>query len=250
MSEPIRPIRPDTRSESLRSRWGLLALASLASFAIGAVAQTLPPPQNVISLSAQASQEVVQDLLSISLVATRDGSDSAQVQSQLRQVLEAALVEARKAVKPGQLDLRTGYFSVLPRYGSKGAIAGWQGSAELVIEGKDMAAIGQLAPRLAGLAVNRVSQGLSREAREHAEADVSTLAIQRFRARAEAYAKQFGFAGWGIREVSVAGGDAPGPLPMRLRAMSAAMPEESQPLEPGRSTVTVTVSGSIQMSPR
>ena len=83
-------------------RGWLLALTCVTA---GVSAQTLPAPQNVLNLSAQASLEVVQDYLSISLVASRDGSDSAQVQTQLRQVLEAALVEARKAVRPGQLDL-------------------------------------------------------------------------------------------------------------------------------------------------
>lgn len=240
-------LAPFTAGVAVRG-W-LLALTCIAA---GVSAQTLPAPQNVLNLSAQASLEVVQDYLSISLVASRDGSDSAQVQTQLRQVLEAALVEARKAVRPGQLDVRTGYFNVFPRYGGKSTIAGWQGSAELVIEGKDMVAISQLAGRLTGMVVGRVSQGLSREAREHVEADVTAQAIQRFKARAESYAKQFGFGGWGIREVSVGGGDAPSPMPMmmRQRAMSAAAPDESQPLEPGRSTVTVTVNGSIQMSPR
>ena len=228
-------------------RGWLLALTCITA---GVSAQTLPAPQNVLNLSAQASLEVVQDYLSISLVANRDGSDSAQVQTQLRQVLEAALVEARKAVRPGQLDLRTGTFNVFPRYGSKTSIAGWQGSAELVIEGKDMVAISQLAGRLTGMVVGRVSQGLSREARERVEADVTAQAIQRFKARAESYAKQFGFGGWGIREISIGGGDASSPMPMRQRAMSAAAADESQPLEPGRSSVTVTVNGSIQMSPR
>ena len=238
-------LAPFTAGVAVRG-W-LLALTCITA---GVGAQTLPAPQNVLSLSAQATMEVVQDYLSISLVANRDGADPSQVQSQLRQLLEAALVEARKAVRPGQLDLRTGYFSVFPRYGGKGAIAGWQGSAELVIEGKDTVAISQLAGRLPGMVVGRISQGLSREAREHVEADVTSQAIQRFKARAEAYAKQFGFGGWGIREISIGGGDAPTPMPMRQRAMSTAAADESQPLEPGRSSVTVTVNGSMQMSPR
>ena len=232
----------------------VLAVLGVALVATTASAQIVQPPQNVVTLSAQASVEVARDWLSITLAATREGSDAAQVQTQLRQALDAALTEARKAAKPGQVDLRTGQFSVFPRYAAKGGIAGWQGTAELVVEGRDLAAISQLAGRLPGLAVTRVAQGLSRESREKVEADVAAQAIGRFRARAEAYAKQFGFAGYTVREVSVSGGDAPPvPVPMlRMNTMAAVSPmgEESQPVEAGRTTVTVTVSGSIQMAPR
>jgi predicted secreted protein len=216
-------------------------------------AQVLPPPQNVLALSAQASAEVTQDLLTIVLSVTREGPDAATVQSQLRQVLDAALVEARRAVRPGQLDLRTGQFGVYPRYSTRGTLGGWQGTAELVIEGRDTAAISQLAGRVPGMTVARVAYGLSKEAREKAEGEISAQAIQRFKARAEDYARQFGFGGYGIREVNVGQADAiPVQQPMFRRSMAAqaAPADESVPVEAGRTTVTVVVNGSVQMSAR
>ncbi len=236
-----------------------LAAALCVAASAGASAQTLalPAPQNVVSLTAQASAEVTQDMVSITLQATREGNDAALVQSQLRQALDNALTEARKAARPGQVDVRTGAFSLYPRYanksGSAPTIAGWQGQAELVIEGRDLAAIGQLAGRLSGLATTRVQPGLSREARERSEADVTARAIAAFKVRADNCAKQFGFGGWSLREVSVGSDTAqPGPVPMlrmaRAQAMAAA--DEAQPIAPGQSTVTVTVSGSIQLSAR
>jgi len=242
-----------------------LSLATLAAvLAAGAVtaapAQTVlqPAPQNVVTLSAEASREVQQDLLSITLSVSREGADAATVQSQLRQALDAALTEARKAVRPGQLDLRTGLFSLYPRYaprpGGTSAINGWQGRAELVLEGADIAAISQLAGRLNGLTVARVAFGLSREAREKVEAEVAAQAITRFKARAEAYAQQFGFGSYSLREVAVGSGEtlAAGVPPMfrSARVMAAPAAEEAQPVEAGKATVSVTVSGSIQLSPR
>ena len=208
-----------------------------------------PPPQNVLALSAQASAEVPQDLLMVTLSVTRDGSDAAAVQSQLRQVLDAALAEARKAARPGQVDVRTGQFSLSPRYSPKGGINGWQGVAELVLEGRDMSAISQLTGRIPGMTVARVGYGLSREVREKVEAEVAAQAIQRFKARAEDYARQFGFAGYGIREVNVGQADAMAPQPVMMRR-AAAMADEALPVEAGRATVTVSVSGSVQMSAR
>lgn len=233
------------------------AAAKLALLACGlgtaaASAQTLPPPQNVLSLATQASAEVTQDLLAITLSATRDGSDAGAVQSQLRQVLDAALTEARRAARPGQVEVRTGAFSLYPRYAPKGGIAGWQGSAELILEGRDLAAISQLAGRLAGMTVARVGFGLSREAREKVEAELAAQAIARFKSRADDYSHQFGFGGYGLREITVGGADLPPPQPMfRARAMSAAgAADESLPVQAGKTTVSVSVAGSIQMSAR
>ncbi len=234
-----------------------MLLAAAAAAATGAaVAQVtpmstvVPPPQNVLALSAQATAEVPQDLLMVTLSATRDGSEAGAVQSQLRQVLDAALSEARKAARPGQVDVRTGQFSLSPRYSPKGGINGWQGVAELVLEGRDMSAISQLTGRVPGMTVARVGYGLSREVREKVEAEVAAQAIQRFKARAEDYARQFGFAGYGIREVTVGQADAMGPQPVMMRRAAAAMADEALPIEAGKATVTVSVSGSVQMSAR
>ncbi len=234
-----------------RYRVVLIWLAGLLS-AVVAPAAEYPPPQNVITLAAQASTEVPRDWLSITLAVTREGSDAAEVQTQLRKALDAALAEARKAARADQVEVRTGQFTVFPRYAPKGGISGWQGSAELVIEGRDMAAISQLTGRLPQLVVTRVTQSLSREARDKVETEVAAQAIARFRARAEAYAKQFGFGGWSVREVAISGGE-PGPVPLPRMAALAASPQaavEAQPVEAGKATVTVTVSGSVQMTPR
>ena len=118
----------------------VLSFAMLAPLcvALGASAQTLPPPQNVLQLSANASTEVPQDMLTLTLSVQRDGTEAALVQTQLTQVLDGALGEARKAVRSGQLEVRTGGFALYPRYSTKGNIGGWQGRADLIVEGRDM----------------------------------------------------------------------------------------------------------------
>jgi len=213
-------------------------------------AQPLPPlPSDMLTLAASAALDVQHDVISMTLSATREGSDAAAVQGQLRQALDAALAEARKAQRPGQLDAHTGAFSLTPRYSGKGnVISGWVGQAELVLEGRDMSAIAQLAGRLTTLTVARVAYALARETRERAEADVAAQAIARFRARAADYAKLFGFAGYSVRQVNVGTSEPSLPVP-RMRAMaSAAAGDDSIPVEAGKATVTVTVNGSVQMT--
>ena len=229
-------------------------------FASGAAASALawaqagplmaPPPQNVVSLSATASTEVNKDWLSIAFSTTREGIDAAVVQSQLRQALDAALAEARKLAKPGQVEVQTGGFSLYPRYAPKGGgISGWQGSTELIVQGRDTQAISQLTGRVQTLSIARVAFSLSREAREKVEGDVAAEAIARFRSRADTVSKQFGFAGYTVREVSVssdAGQMVPQPM-MRAQAVRVGGAEEGLPVEAGKALVTATVSGSVQM---
>jgi predicted secreted protein len=226
----------------------LSAAALLLGLGAMARAAVAPDVQGVVHLSASASAEVARDLLSVTLTATRDGADAAAVQSALKQALDAALVEARKAAKPGLVDVQTGNFALFPRYGKQTVITGWQGSAELVVEGRDMQAIAALAGRINGMMIARVGYNLSRELRERLEGDLGAQAIGRFRAKATDYAKLFGYGGYALREANVSSGEPTGPTPMpRVRAMAAAS-DEALPVEPGKGTVTVTVSGSVQLT--
>lgn len=208
------------------------------------------PLQGVLNLSANAVVEVTKDMLSVQLSATRDGPDAATVQVGLKQALDAALNEARKAAKPGQLDVRTSDFSVFPRYNDKGRITGWQGTAGLVIEGRDIPAIAQLTGRLPTVSIAHVAYGLSREARERVEGDVTAQAITRYKQRAAEMSRQFGYTSYTIREVNVASSEPPpiGGFTL-MRAKAAMADQEALPTEPGKETITATVSGSVQMKP-
>ena len=226
----------------------LLALV-LALAAPLARAADAPPSQGVVSLASSASLDVTKDVLSVTFNTTREGADAAGVQLQLKQALDAALAEAKKVARPGQLEVQTGNFSLAPRYTNKGAMNGWQGSTELIVEGRDMQAIAQLSGRITTLTISRVGYNLSRELREKVEGDVAAQAIARYRAKAADYARQFGYTGYTIREVSVGTSESPPFRPvamMQARALAAGS-DEALPVEPGKGTVTVSVSGTVQM---
>lgn len=235
----------------MRSRPIAAMLAATTAALAGAARAEPAPLQGVVSLSASATVEVTKDLLNVVLSTSKEGQDAATVQSQLKQALDAALAEARKAAKPGQIEVQTGNFSLYPRYAPKGGLTGWQGSAELVIEGKDMSGIGALTGRITTMSVARVSQGVSRELREKVESDLAAQAIARYRAKAADYAKQFGYSGYAIREVNVSGTEPPGyaPMPMvRGKAMASMASDEALPIEAGKAQLAVNVSGSVQLT--
>lgn len=209
-----------------------------------------PAPRDRLNLSATASVEVTRDVLGVTFSTSKEGADATAVQAALKTALDAALAEARKIAKPGQVEVQTGNFSLYPRYSPKGGISGWQGSAELQVEGKDNAAIALLTGRITSMSIQRVGYSLSKELREKVEGEVVAQAIVRYKARAADYARQFGYAGYQIGEVSVNTAEAVPMMAMpqmRMKAMSAAS-DEALPVEAGKATVSVTVNGAVQMS--
>lgn len=215
-----------------------------------AVAQAAAPaPHNVVQLSATAAVEARQDLLSVTLRTTRDGSEPLPVQEQLKAALEAALADARSTAQAGAMEVRSGNFSLVPRQGRDGRISGWQGTAEMVLSGRDFERIAAAAGRIQGLTVAGVAFGLSREQRERLETQAQAQGIERFRLRAGEVARAFGFTGYTLREVNVSSqelGAPPRPRFMTMEARSSAA-EAPLPLEAGQATVQVTVSGSVQL---
>ena len=213
------------------------------------LATTRDTVQNIAQLSSSGSVEVQQDLLSIAMNTTASGADANAVQTQLKQALDAAFAIARPAVLPGQLDLRTGNFSLYPRYDKNGKINGWQGSTELVLDGRDFTRITITAGKIQTLTMGNVSFALSREQRTRVEAEAQTIAIERFKAKALEVSKSFGFTGYTLREVSINANDQnfqPRPRVMAMQAKTADA-ESAVSVEAGKTAVLVNVNGSVQM---
>ncbi|MBB3637838.1 SIMPL domain-containing protein [Variovorax atrisoli] len=235
----------------MKKKIKLLAACAALAAAGNALAQNVvaPAPQNVLQLTASGTVEVQQDMLSMTLVTTRDAADAATVQTQLKAALDAALSEAKKNAQTGQLDVRTGNFSLSPRYTKEGKINGWQGSTELVLEGRDFPRITQTAGRITTLNVGNVGFGLSREQRAKTETEAQNIAIENFKQKANELAKGFGFGGYTLREVSVNASDN-GPIRPRMMAVQAksfSSADSAVPVEAGKTAVVVTVSGSVQL---
>ena len=207
-------------------------------------------PQNVAQLTSSASVEVQQDLLAIAMTTTASGADANAVQTQLKQALDAALAVAKAAALPGLMDVRTGNFSLYPRYDKNGKINGWQGNTEMVLEGRDFARITSTAGKIQSLTLGNVSFALSREQRTKVEGEAQAMAIERFKAKALEVSKGFGFTAFTLREVSINANDQgfqPRGRPMMAMAKSADMESAPIPVEAGKSTVLVNVTGSVQM---
>ncbi|WP_334043517.1 SIMPL domain-containing protein [Burkholderia ambifaria] len=207
-----------------------------------------PEPAGVLSLSSQASADVPQDIIHITLFYEQQAKDPGSLTSALNQRADAALAQAKGV---SGVTAHTGAFSVYPSTDRDGKISAWRGRTEVVLESRDFAAASKLAGQLSNqMQIANVEFSLSPEAQRAAEQKLTTEAIKSFRARADEAAKAFGYGSYSIRDVNVGGGRNVQPYP-RMMAMAAAPMDAkmSAPIavEGGKATVSVTVNGSVQM---
>jgi len=103
---------------SARTAWlGAWALLMAASASAQQTLVAPPVAAHQMSFSASAQMQVPRDQLSVSLQVMREGSDATQVQNALKQVLDAALAEARRTAEGNAMTVRTSGFSIQPRHG-------------------------------------------------------------------------------------------------------------------------------------
>ena len=223
------------------------ALPSLAK-AQAPVAQK--DPEGVVSLSSSATVEIPNDWIVVQFTTSKEGTDANAVQAALKEAVGSALGQARQVAKgDGHVEVQGGGFSLQPRFNAKGVVNGWSGTTSLVVQGRDMGTIAELAGRVQSMTVGNLDYSVSREAREKVEGDVAAQAIARFRAKAADYAKAFGYGSFVIRDVNVnVDNGQPTPRPYAMARMAAAPKmSDSLPVEAGSGSVTANVNGSVQL---
>jgi predicted secreted protein len=224
----------------------LLAASLLSTTAAIAAAQTVAPPSGVLSLSAQAATEVPTDVVHLTLAAEQEGPEPTAISNALSARTQAVLAQAKRT---SGVEAQSGGFTIHPNTDRNGRISTWRGRSEVILKSKDFAAVSKLAGDLANqMQVQNIAFSLSREARQAAEQKLADQAVAAFRDKAQATTKLFGYSGYTIREVSLneSGGVMPMPRMYAAKAMSADAGAPI-PVEGGKSQVTVSVNGSVQM---
>ena len=118
----------------------LLAISGAAlTFSQAAAAQTVinQQPSGVLSLSAQSSAQVPQDVVNITLFYEQEAADPSSLTSTLNQRAESALREAKGV---DGVTAKSGSFTVYPSTDRDGKISAWRGRTEVVLESHDFAA--------------------------------------------------------------------------------------------------------------
>jgi len=227
-----------------------LILAALLVPAIAAAPARAEPAEalfNLVTLSAQAEREVPNDQIVVLLAAESEGADPAPLADAVNRAMQRALAAA-KAYRA--VNARTGAYQSIPLV-EKGRVGRWRVRQELRLESQDFAATAELVGKLqAGLTVAAMSVTVSAEARRQAESALVAEAIGAFEERVRTVREAMRFKSHRVRELQVGGGLQPRPY-LGAAARGAVLSESiaAPAIQPGTTTVTVTVSGTVQMLP-
>lgn len=228
---------------------GVIGLGFALSLAITpARAQVQPASDryNTVELQAEAQREVTNDLLNASMYVEASDANATQLANTLNRVSNEAL---KIAANFKSVRVRSGGNNTYPVYDRNQKLTGWRGRAEVRLESRDFqAAAGLIAKLQATMQLSSLSFSLSRETRVNLENDLIAEAISAFRARADITRQALAGKSYKIRRIAInTGGGMVQPRPM-FRAAAATSAEVATPqLEGGLSTVTVSVSGAVEV---
>lgn len=227
--------------------WRIAVLGSLLALAQLAQAHETPEPYPRATLSAQASTEIQQDTVQVTLATEISGATQQQVSDQLNVQLDAAMKQAK-----GHHDIQvsSGSYRIWPASDRDGKIAEWRGRAEILLKSQDFNAASQLAAQMSPhLPIDGLVFSVSRELRATEEQKLMQQAVQAFRDRAQALTQALGFAGYHLYSLDLGGSGEVlySAAPRMMGAMAA--DKIAAPLAPGEQTISVSVQGVIVLQP-
>lgn len=219
--------------------------AALVAFLPGALAHEIEPSYDRISLSASAEREVENDLLIAILFAEHQAQRQQTVSQKVNNAVRWAL---EKSKQESSIKVQTMQYNTSPVYSNK-VITAWRARQSVRLESKDAEKLSDLIGDLQErLSIGSVSYAVSKPARDMAEEGLISEALMQFRQRAQLISGNFGRAGYRIVEVNInTGGARPMPMAYASRGVAAAQAASAPAIEAGVQTVTVTVSGTIEL---
>lgn len=241
---------------STRKSKNLATLALAACFAAGPVLAHGPDdvrrahnqkwPQ--ASLQAQASAEVKQDTVKITLATEVSDKDQAGVTQQLNKALDSVMADASGSKS---VQVSSGNYRVWPMNDRDGNISNWRGRGEILLESTDFEAASNLASVLSSrMPVADMVFSVSPQARAKQEQELLSQAAKAFQDRAQNLTQAFGYQSYTIREIDLSGAGAQYQPVARMMASAMDASEKARvPVQGGTEEVSVSVRGSIFLQP-
>lgn len=222
------------------------AAASLVLLLAGPAVADDKPRYNLVSLQSQAAEEVGNDVMHVTLQASGEARDAAELAARVNEDMGWALdlARGREGIEAGSGNYRTWQVRQDNR------LKGWRAQQDLVLESRDSLALsrltGQLQERLQVVSMNFT---VADETRVATENRLIEQALQAFRSRARLIADRLQAGGYRIVALEVGTVSQPPPIAYRAR-MGITAAESAAPVatEGGTSEVRVTVSGTIELT--
>lgn len=207
----------------------LLALTILSVTSAPAFAQEgrrilpqLPAGGTVLHLNESADMRLEHDRLAVTLMASHNATDQAEVQNIINKQMKTALDVAKrfKDVKTS-----TGGYNVYRQFGRDNSYETWQGQQTITLDGSNFDDVMEASSALQAkdLTVQDMRYYVSDEKVTAQKANLIQKALEKAQVQAQAMAKQLGRSHVDVVEVQAGGGYAPmPPRPMMAMAMKGA----------------------------
>ncbi len=199
---------------------------------------------NQVYVQAVAARDVPNDEMLSLLVSEHQGKNASEQADNVNQDVKWAVARAKKNKA---IEVSTRAYQSYPIYRDRD-IVGWRVSQEIQLKSRDMAELSKLIGQLQDkLQVRQMHFSASRQTREQVENELIEEAMQAFNRRTGIIKKYMDEKDYRIVNLHI-NSNGQGPQPMRMqRSAVQSMEMTSAPtVEGGTSTMTVTVSGSVQ----
>lgn len=223
----------------------LAAILLFSSFAVNnAMAHDDETHYDRIHLSVSATAQLENDTMVATVSAQEEGSQAAELSAMVNQRIRNALELVKKHP---QIKHQTNAYSSNPIYNNN-KISGWRVSQSLRLESSNMALMSDVLGELqADLALQSMQFAVSPASKNKQDEILIDEALEAFSKRAQQVVKKLERRNYKIVDINISTIGARGVRPQyQMRAM--AMDAESSPaISAGEQTVTVTVSGNIEL---
>lgn len=199
-----------------------------------------------IHLSASASAQLENDTMVVTVYAEEEGSVAAELSSMVNKRIHWGLDLVK--VHP-EIKHQTNAYSSNPVYSNK-KIKGWRVRQSLRLESKDMALMSDVLGKLQSeLALQSMQFTVSADSKNKQDEKLIDKALANFEKRAQQVVKKLGRKDYKIVDINISTSGTIGVRPQyQMRTMAMESVASAPAISAGEQTVSVTVSGNIELN--
>lgn len=234
-----------------------LAVATVTTFAETATTEVVSSDAVVLaerkqasnfSFSTKVTRNVKQDLMQATVYSQKSGKSLPELKKSVSQNLNQVLETAKKH---SAIEVQAEGISNNVNYNNKGNIEGWQAYGSVSLKSKDFDAMAEVLENLGkDVAIKSIYFSVSPEKVASLEEEMLLEVVKKFQAKAETIqkalgAKQYRLSMVNLQTPSDDGYDFGSRVYAAASEMSFSKSSEEIPLEAGKTTISISASGSV-----
>lgn len=197
-----------------------------------------------VTLSAEAMEDIANDTLVAVMYAQREGSDLTKMADEVNRAISQAVSRSKKQ---SDVNVQTQAYQTQPVYQQQ-RLTGWRVRQAIQLKSRNIKSLSELIGELQNtLAVESMSYTVSHEQRTRMEELLIGKAIAAFQQRAQQITRHLGHKKHRLVNMDVQRSGTVHPVLQRSYSPMLESKVAAPSIEPGTQTLTVTVSGVIEL---